>query len=166
MPHGWRLNRSSCARRLTPSFLLAHRVQPSRTLDHANCFTCLAGFGHTLIFFFVFWSRDLVQKLRAEILRILAAVARPELNSEAHVWPKLGLRLKQFMFFSVMPGPSRASSIRRGSKFCTIWRYWRVQISILKPDSATNHVKHISENALDSCVQARAGPGPACRSQL
>ena len=44
-----------------------------------------------------------------------------------------------------MPGPSRASSIRRGSKFCTIWRYWRVQISILKPDSATNHVKHISE---------------------
>ena len=44
-----------------------------------------------------------------------------------------------------MSGPSRASSIRRGSKFCTIWRYWRVQISILKPDSATNHVKHISE---------------------
>ena len=44
-----------------------------------------------------------------------------------------------------MSGAFRASSIRRGSKFCTIWRYWRVQISILKPDSATNHVKHISE---------------------
>ena len=44
-----------------------------------------------------------------------------------------------------MSGPSRASSIRRGSKFCTILRYWRVRISILKPDSAINHVKHISE---------------------
>ena len=38
--------------------------------------------------FFFFWSQDLVQKLRAEILRILAAVARAELNSEAHFWPK------------------------------------------------------------------------------
>ena len=48
-------------------------------------------------------------------------------------------------YFSIMSGAFRAISIRRGSKFCTIWRYWRVQISILKPDSATNHVKHISE---------------------
>ena len=39
---------------------------------------------NTLDFLRQFWSRDLVQKLRAEILCILAVVARPELNSEAH----------------------------------------------------------------------------------
>ena len=49
----------------------------------------LAGFAHTLELFSSVWSQDLGQKLRAEILRILAAVARPELNSEDHFWPKI-----------------------------------------------------------------------------
>ena len=48
----------------------------------------------------------------------------------------------------MVSGASRACSIRRGSKFCTIWRYWRIQISILKPDSASNHVNHISEKCV------------------
>ena len=60
-----------------------------------------------------------------------------------------------FFEFSIMSGAFRASSIRRGSKFCTIWRYWRVQISILKPDSASNHVEHIFEK----CMRL-LGPGP------
>ena len=44
--------------------------------------------GHILELFFSFWSRDLVQKLRAVILYILAVSARRELHYEAHFWPK------------------------------------------------------------------------------
>ena len=83
-----------------------------------------------------------------------------------------------------MSGAFRVISIRCGSKFCTIWRYWRIQISILKLDSASNHVNHIPEKcgrfmrsglcwvrawaglgrvpAWAGLGRARAGPRPAC----
>ena len=44
-----------------------------------------------------------------------------------------------------MSGASRVSSIRRGSKFCTIWRYWRLEISSLNLASVPNHVEQVSE---------------------
>ena len=71
-----------------PSFHDLQFVPGLSNGDGVQMLNHLAGFGHTLDLFLSFWSRDLVQKLRAEILRILVAVARPELNYEAHFWPK------------------------------------------------------------------------------
>ena len=60
------------------------------------------------------------------------------------------LSLKHFVFFdfSDRSGAFSAISIRRGSIFRTLWRYWRVPISIMKLVSAWNNVKHISEKCV------------------